>query len=492
MADLTPEQIMEMLDAFYPYKDRFPLHRAIPASPVPRDQVLEQVRTMASEEDALGDTGKVSGTLYLGDHEQYRFLTSVFEQFAHANVLQRDMYPSSTKFEGEIVAMTASMLGGDASTVGVITSGGSESLMNPMLVYRERGRDLKGITEPEIIIPNSAHVAIDKACHYFGITLLRAPLRDDYLVDVDWVRQHITPNTVALVGSAGSYPYGLVDPITELGQLALQHDIGLHVDGCLGGFVLPWIARLGHDVPPFDFRVPGVTSMSADTHKFGFALKGTSVLLYRDANLRRYQYFTFPDWPGGLYISPGMSGSRSGGLIAATWAAMLSTGEQGYLDAASRIFDTAQKIKAAVQSQPELALFGDGQTFLVGFGAARPVEDGGVDIFAVNDGLAARGWRLNPDQLPSGLHFCVTLPNTRPGLAEEFATDLEAAVQYARDHAGEPARSGALYGMAGSPAGNEQLGWLLSGALDAMYAVPTASVPPATPTTAEASAATEG
>jgi glutamate/tyrosine decarboxylase-like PLP-dependent enzyme len=477
MADLTPEQIMEMLDAFYPYKDRFALHRSIPTEPLPRDQVLEQVRTMASEEDALGDTGKVSGTLYLGDHEQYRFLTQVFEQFAHANVLQRDMYPSSTKFEGEIVAMTAAMLGGDESTVGVITSGGSESLMNPMLVYRERGRGLKGITEPEIIIPNSAHVAIDNACHYFGIRLLRAPLRDDYLVDVDWVRDHITPSTVALVGSAGSYPYGLVDPITELGELALQHDIGLHVDGCLGGFVLPWIARLGHDVPPFDFRVPGVTSMSADTHKFGFALKGTSVLLYRDAGLRRYQYFTFPDWPGGLYISPGMSGSRSGGLIAATWAAMLSTGEQGYLDAAGRIYDTAQKIKAVVQAQPELALFGDGQTFLVGFGAAQAVQDGGVDIFLVNDGLAARGWRLNPDQLPAGLHFCVTLPNTRPGLAEEFATDVAAAVQYAKDHAGEPARSGALYGMAGSPAGNEQLGWLLSGALDAMYAVPAPSQP---------------
>lgn len=471
MAELTPEQVMEMLAAFYPYKDRFTLNRAIPAHGLSREDVLAQVRAMAHEEDVLGDTGKVSGTLYLGDHDQYRFLTEVFQQFAHANVLQRDMYPSSTKFEGEIVAMTATMLGGDENTVGVLTSGGTESLMNPMLVYRERGRT-RGITEPEIIIPNSAHVAIDKACHYFGIRLLRAPLREDYLVDLDWVRDHITPNTVALVGSAGSYPYGLVDPIPTLGELAQQHDIGLHVDGCLGGFVLPWIARLGHPVPAFDLSVPGVTSMSADTHKFGFALKGTSVLLYRDAELRRHQYFTFPDWPGGLYISPGMSGSRSGGLIAATWAAMLSTGEAGYLDAADRIYRTTQKIRSAVLAQPELTLFGDGQTFLVGFGAAQRIEDGGVDIFLVNDGLAARGWRLNPDQLPAGLHFCVTLPNTREGLAEEFADDLAAAVRYAQDHAGEPARSGALYGMAGSPAGNEQLGWLLSGALDAMYAVP--------------------
>jgi sphinganine-1-phosphate aldolase len=484
MAELTAEQharIAAMLDSFYPYKNRFATHRAIPAEALSRDAVLAQIDAMSAEEDVLGDSGKVSGSLYLGDHEQYSFLTEVFEKFAHANVLQRDMYPSSTKFEGEIVAMTAAMLGGDASTVGVLTSGGSESLMNPMLVYRERGLATKGITAPEVIIPDSAHVALDKACHYFGIKLLRAPLRDDFLVDVDWVRDHVTPNTVALVGSAGSYPYGLIDPIAELGQIALEHDLGLHVDGCLGGFLLPWIARLGVKVPAFDFRVPGVTSMSADTHKFGYALKGTSVLLYRDAELRRYQYFTFPDWPGGLYISPGMSGSRSGGLIAAAWAAMLTTGEQGYLAAAADIHATAQKIKSAVQQQPELRVYGEDPTFLVAFGAAASAgpasEDGkevkeGIDIFLVNDLLTSRGWRMNPDQLPAGLHFCVTRPNTRPGIAEEFARDLAAGVAYAKAHHGEPASSGALYGMAGTPAGNDVVKFLLSGALDAMYAVP--------------------
>lgn len=469
---LGDEQIQEILDSFYPYQDRFAAHRRIPADPLPRDAVLDLVRTLAAEEDALGDTGKVSGSLYLGDHDQYHFLAQVFESFAHANVLQRDMYPSSTKFEGEIVAMTAAMLHGDASTVGVLTSGGTESLMNPMLVYRERGR-ARGISRPEVIIPDSAHVAIDKACHYFGITLLRAPLTDDFVVDVDWVRDHVTDDTVALVGSAGSYPYGLVDPIEELGAIAVEHDLGLHVDGCLGGFVLPWIERLGHAVPPFDFRVPGVTSMSADTHKYGYALKGTSVVLYRDADLRRLQYFTFPDWPGGLYISPGMSGSRSGGLIAATWAAMLTTGEEGYLAAAAAIHDTAQQIKAAVAALPELRLYGEGQTFLVAFGSA----DEAIDVFLVNDHLTSRGWRMNPTQLPAGLHFCVTRPNTRPGLAEEFARDLADGVAYAQAHRGEPARSGALYGMAGTPAGNATVEVLLSGALDAMYAVPEGTAP---------------
>ncbi|HUW15945.1 MAG TPA: aminotransferase class V-fold PLP-dependent enzyme [Actinomycetes bacterium] len=267
---LTPEQIQELLASFYPYRDRFAEHRSIPASGLRREQVLDEVRTMAAEEDRLGDSGRVSGSLYLGDHEQYHFLATVFEAFAHANVLQRDMYPSATKFEGEIVAMTASMLHGEGAA-GVVTSGGTESLMNPLLVYRELGRE-RGVTQPTIIIPSSAHVALDKGGHYFGVEVVRAPLTSDFVVDVGWVRDHITDDTVALVGSAGSYPYGQVDPIVELGALAQQHGIGLHVDGCLGGFVLPWIERLGVPVPLWDFRVPGVTSISADTHKFGYAL----------------------------------------------------------------------------------------------------------------------------------------------------------------------------------------------------------------------------
>ena len=197
---LTPEQLQELLDAFYPYQHRYPVHDAIPATGLGRDEVLAQVAEMAVEEDRLGDSGKVSGSLYLGDHEQYAFLTEVFARYAHANVLQRDMYPSATKFEGEIVAMTARMLHGDAvgqhhpgqQVAGVVTSGGTESLVESVLVYRERGRAERGITAPQVIVPASAHVAIDKACHYFGVELVRAPLRDDFRVDVDWVRDHVT------------------------------------------------------------------------------------------------------------------------------------------------------------------------------------------------------------------------------------------------------------------------------------------------------------
>ena len=151
-----------------------------------------------------------------------------------------------------------------------------------MLVYRDRGRE-KGITEPEVVMPVSAHVALDKAAHYLGVKIVHAPLDEGFRGDVDAIAELIGPNTVALVGSAGTYPHGVIDPLPELSELALEHDIGLHVDGCLGGFILPWAERLGRELPPWDFRLPGVTSITADTHKYGYAPKGTGVLLYRES-----------------------------------------------------------------------------------------------------------------------------------------------------------------------------------------------------------------
>jgi len=476
MADASPFDTI--IDDFYPYRHRYPVHASIPPSPVPRTEILDELRAMAAEEDRLGDAGRCSGSIYSGDHEHYHFLAEAFEVFAHANVLQRDMYPSANKLEGEIVAMALAMLHAPAvqthhpgsDPCGVLTSGGSESLISAVYAYREWARAKRGITDPQMIMPRTAHVALDKAAHYFGVEVLHAPLGPDYLVDVDWVREHVTDRTVLLVGSAGSYPYGLVDPIADLGALAQEHGIGLHVDGCLGGFLLPWAERLGYEVPVFDFRVPGVTSISADTHKFGYALKGTSVLMYRDTAMRRHQYFTAPDWPGGLYVSPGISGSRSGGLIAATWAAMLTVGEQGYLKAADTIMRTAGRIRAAVEALPELEVIGD-PTFLVAF-RTRPEHLDEMAIFHVNDALIERGWRMNALHHPPALHFCVTRPNTAPGVAEDFARDLAAAVEHARGAGDAAPRSGALYGFGGTPEGVATLDGLLTAGLDLMYALP--------------------
>ena len=458
-----PDEDGALID-FYPYRKRFKTYHAL--QPVGRDRegILEELATMAVEEDKIADEGRVSGSIYHGGHDHYAFLTEAFSLFAHANVLQRDMYPSATKLEAEIVAMTRSLLHGDDRVCGVITFGGTESLIDPMLAYRDRARIEKRISSPQVILPVTAHVALEKAGHLLGIEMIRAPLADDYRVDVEWVRRHITPNTIALVGSAPNYAHGLVDPIEELGALALEHDIGLHVDGCLGGFILPWGEKLGYSIPPFDFRVPGVTSLSADTHKYGYALKGTSVLLYREADLRKYQYFNYPDWPGGIYFSPGLSGSRSGGLVAATWAAMVALGEQGYLEIARGIFETAAKIRAGVDAIPELEVIGE-PTFLVAF---RSPE---LNIYHVNDHLIAKGWRLNALHLPPALHFCVTRPNTASGIAERFVRDLREAVEYAKHPARAEPKSGALYGLGGTPAGNEVLDTLFTAALDAMYEV---------------------
>jgi sphinganine-1-phosphate aldolase len=357
--------------------------------------------------------------------------------------------------------MTRRMLHGDEEVVGAITSGGTESILHAVLVYRELGRQ-RGIASPEVVAPESIHPAFEKGAHYFGVKLVRVPVAKDYRADVAAMNAAIGPNTVALFASAGNYPWGLIDPIAELSELAVSRKLGLHVDGCLGGFVLPWIEKLGGPVPPFDFRLPGVTSMTCDTHKYGFGLKGTSTVLYRGQDLRRLQYFRTSDWQGGVYVSPTMQGSRSEGLSAATWAAMVTMGEEGYLSAARAIMKAAETIKVGVAALPELEVLGE-PTFLIAFRARE------LDIFQVNDFLASRGWRLNGCQNPAAIHFCVTLPQTAPGVAERFVADLREAVAYAKQPHDEMAKSGAMYGLAGSPSGREMLDELLFAFLDATY-----------------------
>ncbi len=448
----------EILDFLYPYRERYETYRRLPQEGVARARLLAIVGEISEREDAPAREGKISGSLYHGGEEHFAFLAEVYRRFAHMNVLQRDMYPSATKFEGEIVAMTLALLNADAAggdgdaPCGVLTSGGSESLISAMLAYRERGRE-RGITAPEVVMPVTAHVALLKGAHYLGVKAIQVPVGDDCRADPAAIAAAIGPRTVALVGSAGTYPHGVVDPIAALSELALEHDVGLHVDACMGGFILPWAERLGHEVPTWDFRLPGVTSISADTHKYGYAPKGTGVLLYRSPELRRRQYFVNTDWPGGVYASPGIAGSRSGGLIAATWAAMVSLGERGYLELAERILATAAELRRTVESIPELRTLGD-SPFIVAFGSEE------LDVWHLGDALVDRGWRLNGCQHPPGLHFCVTRPNTAPGVTTAFAADLGEAVAYAKAPPSTPPRSGALYGAggAGMPAATDLLG----------------------------------
>jgi glutamate/tyrosine decarboxylase-like PLP-dependent enzyme len=456
----------EILDGFWPYRKTTESHRTVPAEPLDRGQIYAEIAEMAHTEDAQGDKGTVSGSLYCGDHDHYAFLGEVFNLFSHANVLQRDMYPSATKFEGEIIAMTSDLLHGTG--VGVVTSGGSESLITALYSYREHARETRGVTRPNVVMAKTAHVALDKGAHWMGIEVRHAPLTDGWVADVAAMAELIDDQTICLVGSAANYAHGLIDPIEEIAALAQSHGIGMHVDGCLGGWLLPWVEKLGYAVPLWDFRVPGVTTISADTHKYGYALKGSSVLLYRDKDLRKNQYFTYPDWPGGLYLSPGLAGSRSGGIIASTYAAILATGASGYLAAADGIMRTATAIKDGInRSIPELEVIGD-PTFLVAF---KAVDELAIDIYLVNDSLKDQGWRMNSLQLPPALHFCITRPNTQDGTAEAFLVALATAVEYAKEKQGTPAKSGAMYGFGGTPQGNATLEAVMAGVLDAMHDV---------------------
>lgn len=428
----------------HPYADRYGVTRRIPDQGRPRADVLAELEAMATEEDKAWESGKCSGTMYCGDHDHYGFLNDAYGLYAHVNALQRDICPSATRFEGEIIAMTLDMLHAEAVTdgepVGIVTSGGTGSIVHALLAYRDHAAQTRGVTRPNFVKPETGHPAFDKGCHLFGIELRTAPIDPETtLVDVEAMAELIDDQTIAIMGSACNYGYGTIDPISELSDLALEKGVGLHVDGCLGGFILPWGQELGWDIPVFDFRLPGVTSMSADTHKYGYGFKGSSVVAFRDKALRNAQYFFLTGWTGGKYCSPGMDGSRSGGALASTWAAMVTIGREGYLRYAKAIFETADRMKAAVRSHPELRIMGS-PTFCFSFTSDE------FDIYHVNDAMRAKGWRFNGQQYPNAIHMAVTRPQTQGGVVEAFEADLAEAVAYAKEHAGESPMSAAIYG----------------------------------------------
>jgi sphinganine-1-phosphate aldolase len=434
------------------WRDRFGVVDKLPSAGRAREAVLAEMQAMADSEAERWQEGFASGSVYHGDRKHIDFLNRVYALESQANPLHTDLWPSVVKMEAEIVSMTAHMLGAGSlehapgtpeGVCGTLSSGGSESIQLAMKTYRDHARAKRGITHPEMVLPATAHPAFHKAAHYFGFDVVLVPVGDDMRVDVEAVRAAITPNTVVIVGSAPSFPYGQIDPIEALSELAFERGLGFHTDACLGGFILPFAEKLGYAVPPFDFRLRGVTSMSCDTHKFGYAAKGTSVVLYRNAELRRFQYFAITDWPGGLYCSPSFAGSRPGALSAACWAALVSIGESGYLSAAQRILETAAHLKRELARFLELELVGD-PLFVIGL---RSVDER-VNIYRVLDKMTDLGWSLNGLHRPAGLHLCVTLRHTEPGVAQRFLDDLRQAVDHVKEVPDSGTGMAPLYGMA--------------------------------------------
>jgi len=456
-----------------PYRGKLPTYDSLPPQGLSHEEVLGKMEQMGAQEHERWKEGFVSGAVYHGDSEHIDFLNRVYALNSQSNPLHSDLFPSATKFEAEVIAMTANMLGAAEANAGrapeehicgSVSSGGTESIMLAMKTYRDWAHATKGITRPEMVAPSSAHPAFDKAAHYFGIKMVRVPVGEDYRADVRATRKALTRSTIVVIGSAPSFPHGVIDPIEELSELARQRGIGFHTDACLGGFVLPWAKKLGYPVPAFDFRLRGVTSMSADTHKFGYAAKGTSVVLYRGTELRSHQYFTATEWPGGIYFSPTFAGSRPGALLAAAWASLVATGEQGYLDATRRILESADAIKRGIRGMPELHVLGD-PLFVIAFGSDT------LDIYKVMERMGARGWNLNGLHKPPAVHLCVTLRHAQPGVVDRFLADLRAAVDHVRTHPEEQGTMAPVYGMAATVPFRGLLSDLLKKYMDLLYKV---------------------
>lgn len=448
-----------------PYRKDFTAYDCLPPTGRDREEVLDEMAALKEIEEGRWKDGFVSGAVYHGDQGHIDFLNQVYALHSQSNPLHADIWPSTTKFEAEIVSMTAHMLGAGSVSEeigGTVTSGGTESILLAMKTYRDWARERKGITHPEMVVPVTAHAAFEKAAQYFRIKLVRIPVDAGFRADLRAARRAINHNTIVVVGSAPAFPHGTVDPIAELSELARRDGVGFHTDACLGGFVLPWAEKLGYPVPPFDFRLPGVTSISADTHKYGYAAKGTSVVMYRGAELRRYQYFTTPDWPGGLYFSPTFAGSRPGALSAACWAAMVSMGEKGYMEAARKILETAAAIRKGVESIPELHVLGD-PLWVIAFASDT------LDIYRVLDFMSSRKWSLNGLHRPPAVHIAVTLRHTQLGVADRFIDDLKAAVEHVRDTPSEEGGMAPVYGMAGTMPLRGVVSDLLKRYIDLMY-----------------------
>lgn len=416
----------------------------IPARGLDSDSLLSALRAMRGDNiEKAYAAGKGFGGIYidLESHEETQH--QVFGLFADSNALYPDLFPALRKFEAEVVRMACTMLAGDDQTCGTMTSGGTESILMAVKTYRESARKRNPGIKPQMIVPVSAHAAFAKAAHYFDVELVVVPV-DDVTMEVDLaaVRKAVNPNVIMIVGSAPGYPHGVIDDIEELSKIALQHGVGLHVDGCLGGFLLPWLQKLGHISKKFDFSVPGVTSVSLDVHKYGYSAKGASIICYRNKELLLNQFFTYTEWSGGLYCSPSAAGSRPGGLIATAWASLVSLGEEGYLKAARNIQETFEVLVNGIKALPDVELVGAPEACAIAFGSSK------LDIFKVADAMRNRGWNnIACMQKPVCLHIPVAMRESFN--RDVFLADLRESVDEVREHP-ERFKDGMapVYGMA--------------------------------------------
>lgn len=401
----------------------------LPNKGTPSRTVLDRMKRMGAS-DARWKEGRVFSLVFYAGEEIARLLKDAYTMYFSENGLNPGAFPSLRQMEAEVIAMTSHLLGSDGTVKGNMTSGGTESILMACKTARDHYRKIRPqIKQPEIITPVSAHPAFDKAGHYFDIKITHIPLRDDFRADVDAMQAAINENTIMLVGSAPQYPQGVVDPICELATLARQNNLLMHVDACVGGFMLPFVRRLGYDIPDFDFGVAGVTSMSVDLHKYAYAAKGASIVLYRNLELRRHQYFVYTQWPGGIYGSPSIAGTRPGGAIAAAWAVMNHLGEEGYLELNREVMLSVKKFQDGINAIPGLCVPGKPDMSVMCIMSDQG-SDSKLDIYAVGDEMSVRGWHLDRQQNPQSLHLTINWAHSQS--VDLFLDDLSDSCKSAR------------------------------------------------------------
>ena len=409
---------------------------ALPRQGLSHDDLMSQLeRTLSG--DANWRAGRIFSLVYFAGDDVAQVIRDAYGAAIFTNGLGPMAFRSLKKMESEVIGMAADLVG-LPEAVGNITSGGTESILMALKTARDWARAEKGISEPEVILPVTAHPAFDKACQYLGMKRAPVPIGDDFRADLAAAKAALTANTVLMVGSAPCYPFGVIDDIPGLAGLASEHGIPCHVDACLGGFLLPFIERLGNPVRPWDFRVHGVESISADLHKYGFAARGASTVMYRKKEYRRHQYFMKDDWPGGLYGSPTLAGSRPGGAVAAAWAVMNYLGEDGYKGLAQTMLDTTGALRDGINAIEGLRVVGDPDMTVFAFTADT------YDVHAVGDALAAAGWFPDRQQGPPSLHIMVTPAHT--DVVPDFLEALDEAVRKVVSGEQSPGGQAAIYG----------------------------------------------
>jgi len=396
------------------------MRKALPEKGVAWDQI-QGALSDAKKNDVDWRRGRIAGLVYFADDDVLQVAKDAYQMYFSENAVGRDAFPSLVQLESEVIDMAAGLLNGGDTATGCMTSGGSESIFMAIKSARDWARAEKPTRgTPEIVAARSAHHAFNKAAHYLGLKVTRVPLRDDFRADVAAMENAITDDTIMLVGSAPAYPHGVIDPIGDLGVVAQQRGLWLHVDSCVGGLLAPFVRRLGYPIPDFDFSVPGVTSMSADLHKHGYTAKGASTVLHRNADYFRYQGFEFNEWPRGRHQSTTIVGTRSGGAVAAAWAVMNYLGEEGYVRLTRDVMQAKRNLVEGINEIDDLETYGDPDLGIFTYGSPT------VDISTVADGLSDAGWYPNRLTEPPGIHMLL-FPSHLP-VVEEYLSDLSYVV----------------------------------------------------------------